>query len=134
MLLLEFAELGILLHDVLEQAVDSLNASRDLVANATIDVLLRLDLNGPMRPGEIISITGLTSGGVTKLLDRLESDELIQRRYGKIPGDARGVEVRLTPTGARTARGMALAFAQEIDAVKVFVKELNAMLPDMEAG
>lgn len=130
-LLLKFADLGILLHDVLDQAVVDLSGSRDLVGNGVIDVLLRLDLYGSMRPSEIGSITGLSSGGVTKLLDRLEAEALVVRRYGEVPGDARGVEVGITQTGARMARAMADAFAARLDAVEVFVKDLNDMLPEL---
>lgn len=130
-LLLKFADLGILLHDVLDQAVVDLSGSRDLVGNGVIDVLLRLDLYGSMRPSEIGSITGLSSGGVTKLLDRLEAEALVVRRYGEVPGDARGVEVRITQTGARMARAMADAFAARLDAVEVFVKDLNDILPEL---
>lgn len=132
-LLLKFAELGILVTGVLEQTVDALNGSRDLVGNGVIDVLLRLDLYGSMRPGEIGSITGLSSGGVTKLIDRLEAEDLVVRRYGKVRGDARGVEVLITRTGVRMARALAEAFAGQSDAVEVFLKEINAMMPEVDA-
>lgn len=129
-LLLKIADLGILLNNALVRAVDRVGGSRDLIENGVVDVLIRLDLYGPMRPGDVGSITGLSSGGVTKLLDRLEAESLLVRRYGEISGDARGVEIRITRTGARMARDMADAFVTQLDAVEVFVKELDTMLPE----
>jgi DNA-binding MarR family transcriptional regulator len=49
-------------------------------------------------PSELIDQTGLSSGGVSQLLDRLEHDGLIQRRTG-LPPDRRVVFVELTEKG-----------------------------------
>ena len=38
--------------------------------------------HGPMTPGQLTALTGLTSGGVTMVLDRLEQAELVTRRPG----------------------------------------------------
>jgi DNA-binding MarR family transcriptional regulator len=49
-------------------------------------------------PSELIDQTGLSSGGVSQLLDRIEHDGLIQRRTG-LPPDRRVVFVELTEKG-----------------------------------
>jgi hypothetical protein len=36
-------------------------------------------------------LTGLSSGGVSKLLDRMEGAGVVKRAYGGVPGDNRGV-------------------------------------------
>lgn len=56
-----------------------------------MDVLDRL---GQLTAGEIAAHTGLTSGAVTAMLDRLERVELVQRRPD--PSDRRRVLVQLT--------------------------------------
>ncbi len=50
------------------------------------------------RPTAIAERVGLSSGGTTKLLDRLELAGHIERSFG-IPGDRRAVRVRLTNSG-----------------------------------
>jgi DNA-binding MarR family transcriptional regulator len=64
-----------------------------------------LVLAGPpheANPGELASLTLLTSGGTTSLLTRMEEKGLITRRSH--PCDARGVIVKLTEAGADTFR------------------------------
>ena len=54
-----------------------------------------LDLLGPMTPGDLGQCSGLSSGGVTVVLDRLEDAGYIRR--AKNPGDRRSVLVLLQP-------------------------------------
>jgi MarR family transcriptional regulator, temperature-dependent positive regulator of motility len=79
----------------------------DLVTNLPIVVLTELYLNGARRPVELQRVTGLTSGGMTKLLDRLESAGLITRSHGHVPTDRRAIEVDLTARGRTTAETIA---------------------------
>ena len=127
-LLMRFADLGILLHQALVENVARLEASPELVSNAGVAILLRLQLDGPMRPSEIGEITGLSSGGVTKFIDRLERDGLVDRLYGQVPGDARGVEVRITPTGRLWAKAIADAFNDHLSEFTVFLKDISEHL------
>ena len=77
----------------------------ELVTNASLVVLCSLDLDGPRRPGVLQELTGLSSGGVSKLLDRMEGAGVVKRAYGGVPGDNRGVLVSITRRGrALTAR------------------------------
>ncbi len=51
-------------------------------------------------PGELAASTMVTTGGMTKRIDRLERAGLVRRRPSAV--DGRGRVVRLTPTGRRT--------------------------------
>jgi DNA-binding MarR family transcriptional regulator len=52
-----------------------------------------------LSPTELMGATMLTSGGITKRLDRLAESGLVERRPD--PDDRRGTRVRLTPRGKR---------------------------------
>jgi DNA-binding MarR family transcriptional regulator len=60
-----------------------------------------LDQAGQLTPGEIAVQTGLTSGAVTAMLDRLERLGFVQRRPD--PSDRRRVLVKLTDKARRIA-------------------------------
>jgi MarR family transcriptional regulator, organic hydroperoxide resistance regulator len=55
-----------------------------------------LELMGPSTPGELARFTGLTTGGVTVMLDRLERGGYLKREPN--PRDRRSVLVHLNPT------------------------------------
>jgi MarR family transcriptional regulator, organic hydroperoxide resistance regulator len=55
-----------------------------------------LELMGPSTPGELARFTGLTTGGVTVMLDRLEKAGYLKREPN--PRDRRSVLVHLNPT------------------------------------
>jgi MarR family transcriptional regulator, organic hydroperoxide resistance regulator len=55
-----------------------------------------LDLLGPMTPGALAQWSGLSSGGVTVVLDRLESASYVRREPN--PDDRRSVLIHLQPT------------------------------------
>ena len=55
-----------------------------------------LDLMGPSTPGELARFTGLTTGGVTVMLDRLEKGGYLKREPN--PRDRRSVLVHVNPT------------------------------------
>ena len=54
-----------------------------------------LELLGPVTPGTLASHTGLTTGGVTVMLDRLEKAGFVKRERN--PNDRRSVLVRANP-------------------------------------
>ncbi|WP_156751393.1 MarR family winged helix-turn-helix transcriptional regulator [Mycobacterium sp. 1245111.1] len=54
-----------------------------------------LELIGPSTPGELARFTGLTTGGVTVMLDRLEKGGYLKREPN--PRDRRSVLVHLNP-------------------------------------
>lgn len=95
----------------------------DLVAPQSMTLLFSLDTDGPMRPTAIQELTGLSSGGVTKLVERLESKGLVARKTGVIADDRRGVLVELTRRGRSAVRSMADAIAAS-DGVPPLAQEL----------
>ena len=68
-----------------------------------------LVLNGPMSPGELATQTGLTSGTVTGVLDRLEKLEFVRR--DRHPTDRRKVVVVLDE--AKVAATMGEFYAEQ---------------------
>ena len=64
---------------------------------SAFDILLSLT-DGPRRSGQLCSEIGMTTGGIAKLLKRLESTNVIERRRGE-EEDLRTVTVQLTANG-----------------------------------
>ena len=56
-----------------------------------------LSLNGPMTPGRLAEMSGLTTGTVTGVIDRLEAGGFVRRE--RDPGDRRKVVVLPVPEG-----------------------------------
>ena len=54
-------------------------AARVGLGASDAQVLSLLSVNGPMTPSQIANLTGLTTGSVTALLDRLERGEYVRR-------------------------------------------------------
>ena len=68
-------------------------AARIEMTDTDIQVLDFLDLTGPSTAGQLADLTGLTTGAITRILDRLEKAELVRRE--RDPNDGRKVIVRL---------------------------------------
>lgn len=67
-------------------------ASRIGLAVTDIQVMDILDLAGPLTAGQLAELTGLTTGAITRILDRLEEAGLVRRE--RDPQDGRKVIVR----------------------------------------
>jgi DNA-binding MarR family transcriptional regulator len=128
-LLLQFARFGTAVSRSLVEATDQ----PDFVTNAPILVLCLLDLDGPARPGTIAEVVDLTSGGTTKLLDRMEDAGLIHRVYGAIDSDHRGVQVELTHRGGTLLRQATAALLAHLPDASVTVKEIAFLMEALEA-
>ena len=102
-MLLRIGQVGTVISARLAVAVKS----EELTKNANVAVLADLWVTGARRPAEIQLLTGLSSGGVTKLLDRMEELGVVQRAFGKVPGDRRAILVTLTPRGEQVASSLA---------------------------
>lgn len=90
-------------------------ASRDEYGLADALLLHAIDTGEVATPGDIASFTGLTSGSVTSLVDRLETAGYVERR--RSAEDRRVVLVRLTPK-ARASLAATMARAhREIVAI-----------------
>ena len=68
-------------------------AARIGIAVTDMQVIDILDLTGPTTAGQLADLTGLTTGAITRILDRLEEAELVQRE--RDPNDGRKVIIRL---------------------------------------
>jgi DNA-binding MarR family transcriptional regulator len=75
-------------------------AERLGVTSNELEVLGTLVARGPLSAGDIAHRTGLTSGAVTRLIDRLVERGSIRRRAD--PEDRRRVLVEITPAALRT--------------------------------
>ena len=129
-LLLQFARFGTAVSKSMAEATNQ----PDFVTNAPLLVLCLLDLDGPTRPGMIADVVDLTSGGTTKLLDRMEAAGLIHRSYGAIDSDHRGVEVELTDRGRTLLREATAALLAHLPDASVTVKEIVSLMEELEGG
>lgn len=104
--------------------------SPHIVKDVADSLLCRLDLHGPMRPMQIMETSGLSCGGATKLVDRMEAAGMVRRDRGGVPTDERSVLVELTPEGRRVVRDMARQLDKNIPATELLVNELLKLLGD----
>jgi len=98
--------------------------------------LTLLQSRGPMTPGQLAAATGLTSGTVTGVIDRLEKADLVGRE--RDPVDRRKVLVvpvpdaveRLAPLyagqGAMLQGVLATRTAAELEVISTFLAEILA--------
>jgi DNA-binding MarR family transcriptional regulator len=100
----------------------------EIVSNVSMVVLCTLDLEGPRRPGALQEVTGLSSGGVSKLLDRMEQAGVVKRTYGAVPGDNRGVLVSITRRGRSLTARFAGAVAGQLPDARTLGKEIATVL------
>lgn len=91
--------------------------SDDLVSNVSIATLMLLHRDGPQRPTQIAELTGLTSGGATKLITRLENAGIVVREAGTVPTDGRAVVVSLTGFGNEKVEDVVTVVAPHVDAM-----------------
>ncbi len=91
-----------------------------------MQLLHMLQLYGPSTPGRLAGWTGLSSGGITVALDRLEKGGYLRREPN--PADRRSLLITLIPTRLRKVAAM-------YEGVENETRRLLAMLPesDLEA-
>ena len=103
--------------------------------------LTLLRMRGPMTPGQLGDATGLTSGTVTGVIDRLEKADLVGRE--SVSGDRRKVLVvpspdaadRLAPTYAGQAAMLQQVLARRTPAeLETIVKFLGDLVGSQEGG
>jgi DNA-binding MarR family transcriptional regulator len=96
---------------------------------AEVGVLLVLTQREPLRPREVSELSGLSSGGTSKLLDRMEGSGLIERSYGELREDRRAVTIRITDEGrsaVEVAEGLIREIASDLVPVLRDLLELEA--------
>jgi len=101
-----------------------------------MQMLNLLQLHGPSTPSRLAEWTGLSSGGVTVVLDRLEKAGYIRRRPN--PGDRRSLLITLMPAPMRrlgrmyegvekeTRRRLAILPSRDLEAVIRFFETMHA--------
>lgn len=82
----------------IRNAVDGSGRELDLDM-PELAVLVSLDLFGEMRPTTVAELLGGTTSMATKVLGRLEHDELLTRHLGRVPEDRRAVTVEISDRG-----------------------------------
>ena len=123
-LLLRLAEFG----GVVSEALSRACGGAAVVDNVSVIVLCQLELTGPLRPTDIADLTGLTSGGVTKVITRLENAGFITREQHALEQDKRAVSVELTDSGHELMRGFAHELGIRISDAGLLIKELNRLV------
>lgn len=108
---------GLLLeaHARLTSLLDADLRASDGISLQTFEVLLRVSRadDGRITMSELAAAVSLTTGGVTRLADRLERDGLVERRA--CPTDRRVVHLSLTPAGHDT---LARALEHHLDSLQ----------------
>lgn len=99
----------------------------EVSSNRSVQVLMRLHSAGPVRPRDLQAPTGLTSGGLSKLLDRLVTLGVVERFARGGAGDGRSVLVRLTRSGHAAVRRMTNALVDAHDDCRPLAKELEQL-------
>lgn len=79
--------------------------------------LATLASSGDARPLQLAELLGVSSGGLTYIIDQLEADGLVQRSYGGVEHDRRAVVIRLTQSGRAAAELMADVLFEHADDV-----------------
>lgn len=120
-LLLRLARFG----ETVSEALSQTPSGASVTDNVSIAMLCHLELYGPQRPIDIVEFTGLTSGGVTKLVTRLESSGLVERERHALEHDKRAVYVSLTEEGHDLMRTFSLVLRDRFSDAAVVIKELN---------
>lgn len=125
-LLLRLAEFGADLSAAMAKAA-AVELSH--VGNIPMILLCRLDIEGPLRPLEISQIEHMTTGGASKLIDRLEADGLVERKRGVLATDKRAVLVVITKQGRDLIRKVTAALADKVEETRIWLKEIESLLP-----
>jgi DNA-binding MarR family transcriptional regulator len=99
-----------------------------------------LRLSGPAAPGELAAATGLTTGAITRMIDRLFAAGYVRREHD--PVDRRRVIVsvvperiaRIAPLYERVAEGWAELLADYTDEQLTFVLDLLTRAHEMSVA
>lgn len=114
-------------------AIASRAEDPSMVHNAPIAVITELALRGPRRPSQLAAFTGLTSGGLTKMVDRLEEAGLVVRAVGQVPHDRRAVTIQLTQQGERLAATVGDTVLEQLSLIRQVLAEMMSVVDLVEA-
>lgn len=77
--------------------------------------LIAVHAFGPQRPVQLADELSLTSGGISAVIDHLESFALIERQRSSGEGDRKAVTVKLTPIGEQAVATVCKVFLKHSD-------------------
>lgn len=120
--------LGTTGHQVTTTLVERL-PEPELAVTSTILLLSELADRGPLRPRDLMRVTGVTSGGMTRQVDRLETLGLVERRLGAIEGDRRAIPVSLTAAGYAAIATMRAVLDEHAAALRDLAVAIGDLLP-----
>ena len=123
-LLMLLAEFG----STVSRAMAAVVPEPELVGNAPLLVLSHIEVHGPQRPNDLAAATGMTSGGLSKLLDRMEDLGVVHRERGSVRDDKRAVVVGLTDHGHELMRAITEELAAHLPQTKAIVGEIRALV------
>jgi DNA-binding MarR family transcriptional regulator len=99
------------------------------IAHADLECLDMIFVRGRVTAGEIAAASGLTTGAVTGLLDRLERAKLVRRE--RDAGDRRKVYVTVLPAALKAARTYYGSFENEMKLlIESYTEDQLALLID----
>jgi DNA-binding MarR family transcriptional regulator len=122
-LILTLVEFGQVWNKELQEHV-----SPRIVENADLIVLMELALEGPKRPTELRQRTRLSSGGMSKLVDRLEEAGLVSRDRRPIDNDKRAVVIELTEEGVKQVDLLTAATMVILNSEPELIKGIRRLL------
>jgi DNA-binding MarR family transcriptional regulator len=121
----------LLLIDFAQSVTDAVTArlgSEDLTNNSDVAVVCQLAISGPRRPRDLMLASGLSSGGMTRLLDRLEQAGIVERAVREVQADRRAIVISLTTEGQRVATAMGLAVEDTRERIRTILADISALL------
>lgn len=125
----------VLLTDCTRAARAELDTKFDPLLTNTSAILLltHLALTGPVRPRDARRATGLTTGGVSNLLSRLESAGAIARIGSTDGDDGRAVSIELTAAGREAELAITATVLDNASRSAVILRELHLTLEHLGA-
>ena len=134
-MMLRVGQIGTVISGSLADAVrNDVAKNEELVRNYNVAVMADLWVTGPRRPAEIQLLTGLTSGGVTKLLDRMEELGVVERTFGMVPGDRRAILVSLTPLGEQVVSSFADGLLGHLGPLRAALSTVFELIDEAEGA
>jgi DNA-binding MarR family transcriptional regulator len=96
--------------------------------NETAVILGMLLSGGPRRPRDLQPLVALSSGGLAKLLARLEAAGLVTLDRHRLDADRRATIVSITARGRRAMAVAGAALAERRDEIRAITRELAELL------